>query len=182
MILCLGMLNFRVQVPCWLGKRFQLAEIKAHYLFLGLLPLQRGQKDKRKELTNQLQFKICLYTAAPVHHADCHSKINSLCTLGNYSSHLGVIYLLYNMSRAICFVVAKVQLKLLQVPGFQEWHNVCQHLSYEIWIIRWEGNTSFYGCQFAFVPSSRAPCPIVVLGVYTTLLKAAPNASHKLSH
>lgn len=69
---------------------------------------------------NKLQLKTCLYTAVPVHHADCHGKINSLCTFGNYSSHLGVIYLLSNMSRVICFIVAKDQLKLLQVPGFSK--------------------------------------------------------------
>lgn len=32
----------------------------------------------------------------PVHHDKCHSKINSLCTFGNYNYHFGVIYLLGN--------------------------------------------------------------------------------------
>lgn len=58
-----------------------------------------------------LQMGPC--RGVPVHHDKCHSKINSLCTFGNYNYHFGVIYLVYNMNMAICFIILKVHLKLL---------------------------------------------------------------------
>lgn len=48
-----------------------------------------------------------------VHHDKCHSKINSLCTFGNYNYHFGVIYLVYDTNVAIYFIILKVHLKLL---------------------------------------------------------------------
>lgn len=150
------------------------------YLFPGIIPLQRSLQDKGKKLTNQLQLKTCLYTAAPVHHADCHRKINSLCTFGNYSSHLGVIYLLYNMSQAICFGVAKVQLKLLQVSGFQKWHNVWLSASLLWNMDYWVGRKPFPPGLSVYI-AQKFPCTLfrkrIVLS-FSWCFSRCPKWSH----
>lgn len=61
----------------------------------------------------QQPLKMGPLRGVPVHLDKCHSKINSLCTFGNYNYHFGVIYLVYNMNMAICFIILKVHLKLL---------------------------------------------------------------------
>jgi hypothetical protein len=66
-----------------------------------------------EDRVKQQALKMGPGRGVPVHHDKCHSKINSLCTFGNYNYHFGVIYLVDNMNMVICFIILKVHLKLL---------------------------------------------------------------------
>jgi len=65
-----------------------------------------------------LQLEPCLHAAALLYHDKCHRKINPLCTFGNYNYYFGVIYSLDNTDKGSLFIILKVHLKLLRVPGF----------------------------------------------------------------
>lgn len=82
---------------------------------------------------NQLQLEMCLYAAAQVYHDKCHSKINSLCIFGNYSYHLGVIYLLCNPDRALCSSFWKFIWNCFEFLVFRSDTSDWYLLSNEIW-------------------------------------------------